>query len=83
MRVKNQIRNMENQNILDELKNKIMTKLENINRKRQELEKLEKEYLSETPPCNNKKCSFYRSESQSGKCSWSVLLEECKDYLPE
>lgn len=52
-----------------------------IKEKRNELESLEAEYLGETPSCDNKECSFYR-EKQSGHCSWSVLLEECKDYIP-
>jgi len=58
-----------------------MATIAEINEKREELEKLETEYLNETPLCANKECSFWR-EKQQGNCSWSVLLEECRDYTP-
>ena len=59
-----------------------MSLLEEIKEKRYELDKLENQYLKETPPCCNKKCGFYREKS-TGCCSWSVLLEDCRDYKDE
>ena len=56
-----------------------MSLLEEIKDKRIELDILEIQYLNETPPCCNVSCSFY-SEKRRGRCSWSVLLEDCKDY---
>lgn len=56
-----------------------MSLLREIKEKREELEELERQYLRETPPCCNIKCSFWRND-QSGNCSWSVLLEDCRDY---
>jgi len=58
-----------------------MATIADIKQLRNRLEDLENEYLRDTPPCNNKECSFYR-EKQSGNCSWSVLLEDCRDYIP-
>ena len=60
---------------------KIMATVEEIKEKRRELEKLEEEYLNETPPCNNKECSFWK-ERATGCCTWSVLLEDCIEYEP-
>lgn len=59
-----------------------MSLLDEIKQMRIDLEKLEDKYLKETPPCCNKKCGFWRDNS-TGKCSWSVLLEDCKDYMSE
>ncbi|TRX10557.1 hypothetical protein [Flavobacterium gawalongense] len=59
-----------------------MSLLKEIIEKRSELEILERQYLEETPPCCNKKCGFWR-EKQTGNCSWSVLLEDCRDYKYE
>lgn len=58
-----------------------MATIEEIKKKRRELELLEEEYLNETPPCWNKKCSFWK-ERATGLCTWSVLLEDCRDYIP-
>ena len=46
---------------------------------RNKLEDLEKEYMETTPVCMNKKCSFWK-ETHKNKCSWTVLIEDCKDY---
>lgn len=59
-----------------------MNLLEEIKEKRKELYSLEKQYLEETTPCCNKKCSFWR-EKLTGRCSWFVLLEDCRDYKDE
>ena len=59
----------------------IMVTVDDINEKRQELEIMEREYLDNTPPCNNDKCGLYRP-NQKGHCCWSVLLEECGEYIP-
>ena len=56
-----------------------MSLLQEIKEKRNQLDKLEKQYLQETLPCTNKECAFWR-EKQTGCCSWSVLLEDCRDY---
>lgn len=60
-----------------------MTLLEEIQEKRMELSDLESQYSIETPPCSNTECPFHRPNSQRGKCSWSVLLEECDEYIAE
>ena len=54
-----------------------------ITNARNELDRLERKYKEETPACSNTNCNFHRAGYRFGKCSWSVLLEECKDYLPE
>ena len=59
-----------------------MVTVNDIKEKRNELEQLETVYLRNTSPCENKECSFYRPK-QSGHCSWSVMLEDCKDYITE
>ena len=59
-----------------------MSLLSEIKEKRNELDKLEQQYLQKTTPCCNKKCSFWREKS-TGRCSWSVLLEDCRDYKDE
>lgn len=56
--------------------------IEEIHEKRRELEKLEQQYSNKTSPCSRTKCAFYRDNEQSGNCSWTVLVEECKDYIP-
>ncbi len=56
-----------------------MKLLDEIKHLRMELDEKEKEYLDITSPCSNEKCSFYR-DKQTGNCSWSVLLEDCRDY---
>lgn len=58
-----------------------MSTTEEIKEKRRELERLEQEYLDNTPHCVNKECGFFK-ETASGGCTWSVLLEDCKDYEP-
>ena len=59
-----------------------MSLLREIEEKREELHQLEKQYLRETPACQNTKCGFYRAK-QTGHCAWSVLLENCREYKPE
>jgi len=56
-----------------------MSLLSEIKEKRNELDKLERQYLKETLPCCNTNCSFWR-ENTTGRCNWSVLLEDCQDY---
>lgn len=58
-----------------------MATIAEIKEKREELENLENEYLNETPPCINKGCAFWK-EKATGMCTWSVLLEECREYVP-
>ncbi len=58
-----------------------MATIQEIIDKRRELDELESEYLNETPPCDNIKCSFYK-ECATGCCTWSVLLEDCRYYKP-
>ncbi len=53
-----------------------------IKEKERELEKLKDEYLKRTSPCNNKECAFWK-EKATGKCTWSTLLEDCREYEPE
>ena len=59
-----------------------MSLLEEIKEKREELEILERQYLRETPSCCNINCFFWRQDS-TGQCSWTVLLEDCRDYKDE
>lgn len=49
---------------------------------KKELENLERQYIEETEPCHNTKCTFYCTRSTLN-CSWTVLVEECRDYLDE
>ena len=58
-----------------------MTTLEEIKELKEELDDLENEYLQQTPPCNNLECPFYRNKG-GGQCSWTILIEDCKDYIP-
>lgn len=57
-----------------------MSLIDEIKEKRKELEYLEEQYLKETPRCENKDCAFYKERS-TGNCSWSIFLEDCKDYF--
>ena len=57
-----------------------MSLIEEIKEKRAELDELEKQYILETPVCQNKECGFYR-EKQNNNCSWTTLLEDCRDYI--
>ena len=59
-----------------------MSLLSEIKEKIAELDNLESQYLKETNPCCNKKCYWWR-ENSTGRCSWSVLLEDCRDYKDE
>lgn len=59
-----------------------MLLIDEIKELRAELERLERQYLNETAPCSNDKCAWWR-EKATGRCSWSVLLEDCKDYKSE
>lgn len=56
-----------------------MSLIDEINELRKELDIKERAYLNETIPCETKSCGFYRPNAL-GHCSWSALLEECKDY---
>ena len=56
--------------------------LEEIKEARSNLDKLERQYVKETEPCHNTKCSFYR-ETSSLNCCWTTLVEDCKDYPGE
>ena len=53
--------------------------LEEIKEARNNLDKLERQYVTETEPCHNTKCSFYQ-ETSSLNCCWTTLVEDCKDY---
>ena len=55
-------------------------KIEELKEKQRELELLEKQYLEETPPCCTSECAWYVPRAANGCCSWSVLLEDCKEY---
>ena len=59
-----------------------MSLIDEINELKRDLEIKEREYLSVTPPCETKNCGFYRPNA-TGHCSWSVLLEECRDYTTD
>lgn len=59
-----------------------MATISEVKEKRRELELIEEEYLRETPPCQNEKCSWF-SVKTSGHCRWSVLLEDCYEYKSE
>ena len=54
--------------------------LEEIKEARNNLDKLERQYVRETEPCHNTKCSFYRETSS---LNWTTLVEDCKDYPGE
>ena len=56
--------------------------LDRIYEAEEELRLAEEEYLAETPWCQNKGCSFWRERS-TGHCTWSVKLEDCRDYTSE
>lgn len=56
--------------------------LTEIKEARDNLDKLESQYVKETEPCHNTKCSLYR-ETISLNCSWTVLVEDCKYYSSE
>jgi len=56
--------------------------IQEIERLEVELSQAQDEYLRSTPSCCNEGCSFY-NDSQSGNCSWSVKLEECREYEAE
>lgn len=56
--------------------------LEEIKEARENLDKLEQQYIRETEPCRNVKCSLYREKS-SLNCCWTTLVEDCKDYSSE
>ena len=59
-----------------------MSSVEEIARLEDELENAKKEYLDNTPWCCNKGCAFHK-ESATGNCTWSVKLEECREYEAE
>lgn len=59
-----------------------MSLLDDIKEKQRELEDLRKEYSRVTPPCTNTKCGFWK-QSSTGQCSWTHLIEDCKDYKSE
>ena len=59
-----------------------MATIVEIEEAERELERLETEYINETPPCKNKECGFYRETNNRYTCSWSRKLEQCKDYMP-
>lgn len=56
--------------------------LEEIKEARENLEKLERQYVRDTDPCHNVKCGFYR-ENSSLNCCWTTLVEDCNNYLSE
>lgn len=60
-----------------------MATIVEIEKAERELERLEDEYISETPKCMNKKCGFWRDTNNKYSCSWTRKLEQCKDYKPE
>ena len=65
-----------------------MSLLNEILEQREKLDSLENEYLDTTPSCMNKKCNFWYDNNASGylhsvNCTWSALVEQCKDYIPE
>ena len=57
--------------------------IKQINEARREVDRLEREYKETTPACCNTNCNFHRPDYKYSKCSWSVLVEECKEYMPE
>jgi hypothetical protein len=59
-----------------------MPTLNEVKEKRRELSEIEREYLQEHSPCNNESCTFFK-QTASGHCTWSILLEECRDYVDE
>lgn len=59
-----------------------MALIDEIKDTRKELDRLERQYLDETPPCCNNNCAFWKEKS-TGRCNWSALLEDCKDYKSE
>lgn len=59
--------------------NDLLTEIKEV---RNNLDKLESQYVEETEPCHNAKCSLYR-ETSSLNCCWTVLVEDCKDYSSE
>lgn len=56
--------------------------LEEIKKAKENLDKLEQQYIRETEPCRNVKCNFYR-EASSLNCCWKTLVEDCRDYSSE
>jgi hypothetical protein len=49
---------------------------------REHLDMLESKYIRSALPCCNKGCAFFR-EDASLKCTWTVLVEECREYEQE
>lgn len=64
-------------------KENVLATIQEIEEAEKELQRLEEEYIAETPPCINKKCGFYRDTDDRYTCSWSRKLEQCKDYLSD
>lgn len=58
------------------------TLIREIEETKKQLEKLEKQYIQEAEPCHNKQCGFYREKSTLN-CAWTVLVENCSDYVCE
>ncbi|WP_154030836.1 hypothetical protein [Bacteroides ovatus] len=56
--------------------------LEEIKELEENLEELKQQYIEETEPCHNVKCSLYRERSTLN-CSWTDLVEDCKGYSSE
>jgi len=60
---------------MNELRNEILET-------RKKLADLENKYCNTYPKCINTACALYSVEHLN-HCSWSVLTEDCKEYLPE
>ena len=61
-------------------------KIKQIQELENQISNLTREYLDETPPCQNKKCVWHRANDyspKSGNCGWTNLLETCREYKPE
>lgn len=59
-----------------------MSTIDEIKRLEAELSEAEEEYLRSIPKCGTESCSFYNT-AQSGNCSWTTKLEDCREYEGE
>lgn len=59
-----------------------MSTIKEIERLEYELSEAQEEYLDSVPKCGTTKCTFYNDRA-SGNCTWSVKLEQCREYEGE
>ncbi len=59
-----------------------MSTIQEIERLESELEDAQDEYLNSIPKCGTTECTFYNT-AQSGNCSWTAKLEQCREYEGE